>query len=772
MWGRNDFEDGYDTFKTGCSSSSPGWVPGCDSTWQPTSSAPGNSNRGRRHSTASDSGDTGIGTSCSDSVEDHSSSSTTPSFQPLRSGGGIPTAHVMPSPSPSSSSKLCGPSTGVASPWSSSCQLAAPSPPDPSLDMQDPRPVRRWSSLTRLSAPEKTCPSGRASGYRYDPHGSLDRGLLYGYRQEPLGGSTTTITTEPYLPLTQGLQLRSPGADPRYRYDPARGSPLKPRSLDLGYGVLTESRAPGTGAAASLVLPSQRGLPLGHQAPGGSPIQPAVRTQMWLSEQMEYRPDPEACAGAGPARNGPETGGGLSAWQQEQQQRERLRQEAEINQMLAGTSLPVNTLVKIKEGLLRQRELEIDRQKQQILQLHARIRENELRAQQVLQSQRGRCDEPYLLKTTKEPSYDMPLVPPLQVSDRPLCCEGGELGRKLAAAELEVIHLNEFLKQNAQKYAEDIKKLEEKMKTRDRYISSLKKKCQRESEQNQEKQQRIETLEKYLADLPSLDEVQTQAQQLEEVQKKAEGLQEQASRLEQSLEEERSLLREKEALMETQGRRERELMAAVHSLQAKVEQCLEDGVRLPMMDLKQLEAENSRLVEQQEQSSKLIANQKKQIEELTLELMAAERKLQQERRLSEELQCQLQEKEEDLTSLSRTLQENQRQVEEGVLVRPASGSQGTEAGPLLREMSLCLLDLQALCSILTQRAQGKEPNLALLLGIKSMSVSGEENDNVGLEEGLKSKLSEVGQLRKDVDALRTAISDRYAQDMGDNCVTQ
>lgn len=52
------------------------------------------------------------------------------------------------------------------------------------------------------------------------------------------------------------------------------------------------------------------------------------------------------------------------------------------------------------------------------------------------------------------------------------------------------------------------------MKTRDRYISSLKKKCLRESEQNKEKQQRIETLEKYLADLPSLDEVQTQAQQV------------------------------------------------------------------------------------------------------------------------------------------------------------------------------------------------------------------------------------------------------------------
>ncbi|XP_010881325.1 centrosomal protein of 85 kDa-like isoform X2 [Esox lucius] len=734
-------------------SSSPGWVPGCESTWQGTPSAPGNSNRGRRHSAASDSGDTGIGTSCSDSVEDQSSSSTTLSFQPLRSQAGIPTAHVMPSPS--AGSKLStAPSPGGGS-WSS-CQL--PSPLDSPLDMKDPRPVRRWSSLTRLSGQEKSSPGVR-SAYRSDPHGSLDRGLLYGYRPDHLE------TTEPYM--SQGLHLRSPGAEARYKYPltaktDCHSSPLKPSTLDLTYSALPESKQPGTG----LTVPGPRGLPLGRQAVGGSPIQPAVRTQMWLSEQMEYRPP-------GP---GPEMCGGLSAWQQEQQQRERLRQEAEVNQMLGGASLPVNTLVKIKEGLLRQRELEIDRQKQQILQLHARIRENELRAQQVLQSQKGRCDDTYLLKA-KESPFESPVTqlhPQLEVMERvgPLCCDSGELGRKLAAAELEVIHLNEFLKQNTQKYTEDIKKLEEKMKTRDRYISSLKKKCQRESEQNQEKQQRIETLEKYLADLPSLDEVQTQAQQLEEVQEKAQGLQDTVTHLEKSLEESRVVLQEKEDLIETQRKREKELMAAVQSLTEKVEQCLEDGVRLPMLDLKQLEADNARLQQQQATTSKLIDHQKNQIDKLTHELSAVEQRLQEERRLSQDLKQQLQEKEEDLAALSNTLHQNQRQVEAGTVVGQGCGGQGPEAGPLLKEMSLCLLDLKALCSILTQRAQGKEPNLALLLGIKSMSMSGEENDNSLVEDSLRAKLLEVGQLRKDIDDLRTVISDRYAQDMGDNCVTQ
>lgn len=91
-------------------------------------------------------------------------------------------------------------------------------------------------------------------------------------------------------------------------------------------------------------------------------------------------------------------------------------------QTLMETSLPVHTLVKVKEEVLRQRELEIlrfeslalrfsafvdififyssltfvfcSRQKQQILQLHIRIRENELRAQQLLQNHRGWSDDP------------------------------------------------------------------------------------------------------------------------------------------------------------------------------------------------------------------------------------------------------------------------------------------------------------------------------------------------------------------------------------------
>ncbi|XP_071334471.1 centrosomal protein of 85 kDa-like isoform X2 [Trachinotus anak] len=789
MWFR-DLEDGYESNKTGSSSGgSPGWVPGHESTWYSNPPGPEISIcGGRRHSTVSDSGDTGIGTYYSDSVEDDSSSSTTP-FQPLsqhhlgQDDDGVPTVHIMLSPSSSPNTSFRIPSSpSSTSHWSRSCQLPPPAmshlgPPN-CLDMKDHQPIRRWSSLTKLSSGADKS-STRTSGYQYNPHsqGSLDRGLLYGYRKEPLG-----TNVDLYLPLSSSvlchsLLQRSPGAGPCYRYNhssrspgldtglslsSALSSPVRHSSLDMNYSALPEAKlGRGGGQGYGLSLPKQADSPLGPRTDRGSPIQPAVRTQMWLTEQMEYRPKAERGSDPGQiSAMGTESccGDGTMSWQQGH------KQEPGLNQMLTGTSLPVNTLVKVKEGLLRQRELEIDRQKQQILQLHARIRENELRAQQVLQSQRGWLDDPHVLNT-KESAMRTPCKQP---SDR-LCCDE-ELGRKLAVAELEVLHMNELFKQVTQKYTEDIRKLEEKIKTRDRYISSLKKKCQRESEQSQEKQLRIETLEKYLSDLPTLDEVQAQAQQ-EEVQQKAKNLEKRVCQLQQSLEEGCALMKEKDFKIEMQTRREKELITSVHSLQQKVQQCLDDGVRLPVQDLKRLEVENSQLLEQQDHSGRLIEHQKEQIERLTLQLTATSTRLQKKRGLSHRQQ------EESLPPQSRAppqvSHEKPRQVDEGLLVHPLAHLEMPEVGRLLKEMSLCLLDLQALCNILAQRAQGKEPNLSLLLGMKSLSVSAEESDcRAVVEEELRLKLLEVGQLRRDIDELRRSISDRYAQYMGDSCVSQ
>uniref|UniRef100_A0A3Q0RP99 Centrosomal protein 85, like n=1 Tax=Amphilophus citrinellus TaxID=61819 RepID=A0A3Q0RP99_AMPCI len=572
------------------------------------------------------------------------------------------------------------------------------------LDTKDRQSIRRWSSLSKLSLGTDKC-SASAAGYQYNPaaQGSLDRVLEYRYRKVRRVSDVDLYLPLPSPVMCSSFLQHSPCASPGYLYSAHSistgletdmtifsplSSPVKQKSLDINYSTLPDANlACGGGQACGLSSYCQADSPLGHQANRASPVQSEAHTQMWLTEQMEDRPKGKCGGELGQISDtGTEGCGGdeLSPWQQRHQHEPGLKQVRGLlhqtfsmflfYQMLKGTPLPVNILVKVNEGLLRKREQDIDRQKLQILQLHAQIRENEQRIHQVLKRQSGLFAQ---------------VLPSQQ-----LCCDE-ELDKKLAVAELEVIHLSKVFKQITQKYTEDIRKLEERIKTRDRYISSLKKKFQRESNQNQENQQRIETLEKYLSDLPTLDEVHVQ-----EVQQKSKELEKIASQLQKSLEKGCALMKDKDINMKMQAKREKELIASVHSLQQKVQQCLDDGVRLAMQDLKWLELENIQLLEKQDHIKpsrshshvasaplQLLKHQREQIERLTSQLL-------------------------------------QQTIDEGLLVPPLSHMEMPEVGQLLKELSLCLLDLQGLCSILAQRAQGKEPNLSLLLGMKFRLMAG------------------------------------------------
>lgn len=131
------------------------------------------------------------------------------------------------------------------------------------------------------------------------------------------------------------------------------------------------------------------------------------------------------------------------------------------------------------------------------------------------------------------------------------------------------------------------------VKGRDKHINNLKKKCQKESEQNRERQQRIETLERYLADIPTLEDHQKQSQkvklplscsggsshacsgdfstvtfpplllQLKDSELKTAALQETVLALETELGDVQAAFREQELQLETQKHKEMELLSTV-----------------------------------------------------------------------------------------------------------------------------------------------------------------------------------------------------------------
>ncbi|XP_021096339.1 centrosomal protein of 85 kDa-like isoform X3 [Heterocephalus glaber] len=622
MWGRSPAEaprgpaPGLDC--------SPVWLPGNESLWAATTVPYSHRhNPGRRHSIASDSGDTGVGTSCSDSVEDHSTSSGALSFRPSRSLVTLPTAHVMPSsPRHRDSPVSEGPR------WSAGLLQALGDhggrerEPDSCLDMKGSRPLRKWSSLSRLTAPEGCGLGGPLTAEEC------------GTRLEKTGrGADPTSQWRTLRPrcLHDGMEVlrledkqsggrRTSALDCKYKFEScspqedlrACPSALRRQLLDVTHSALPESKPAEAGPEP---LESPRYLVLGQQAVGGVPIQPSVRTQMWLTEQLrtnplEGRTAEDACS--------------LAPWPQQLGEAPLQALTASSRQSYSPSGFQDfsrwESMLKIKEGLLRQKEIVTDRQKQQITHLHERIRGSELRAQHARLGCYVNCEDPCV--ASLQPQYESAALQAACAEPAGAQPQPEGLEQKLASTEKEVSQLSDFLTQRMSQFSEEKKKLEEKLKTRDRYISSLKKKCQKESEQNKEKQRRIETLEKYLADLPTLDDVQSQTLQLQVLEEKNKNLQEALIDTEKKLEEIKKQCQEKEAQLICQKKKEKELVTSIQSLQQKVERCLEDGIRLPMLDTKQLQNENDDLRGQNEAASKIIRSQQDEINRMTLELQS------------------------------------------------------------------------------------------------------------------------------------------------------
>ncbi|XP_073782636.1 centrosomal protein of 85 kDa isoform X4 [Danio rerio] len=495
--------------------------------------------------------------------------------------------------------------------------------------------------------------------------------------------------------------------------------------------------------------------------------------------------------------------GELASWQQQKQKLETLRLQVEQMQLMTGGSgqyLPLypsaahtenskwDAVIKANENLLKDKELTIERQKQQMSQLEQRLRESELQVHSALMGRGAPYTDVCLLRLQEAQRENAFLR--AQFAERNNCFTKDKLeaDRRLGAVETEMQRLNEVLKESSEKHAEELKKQEERIRSRDKHINGLKKKCQKEAEQNREKQQRIETLERYLADLPTMEDYQAQHKKLEEVEERAAELQSTVKDLEVQLEAAHTAVRNKETQLEEQRRKERELLTTVTSLQNRVQESLEDGVRLPSLDIEKLREENTALKDEQQRLKKVIEKQLRMMEQLGSQIRTLEEQISQEECISQALRQETADKEQNLLQLRSAMKElsvqNQELMEHNLTLQerlqgeePSSGCGLLPAGARLTqrlhgEMAACLCDLRSLCNVLTQRAQGHDPNLSMLLGIASPPPVAEQWDDWLSPEGLQKKLNEAQQLRRDVEELRTTVSDRYAQDMGENCITQ
>lgn len=720
-----------------------------------------------RCSSVADSGDTAIGTSCSDIAEDFCSSSSSPSFQPIKSHVTIPTAHVIPSTlgtSPAKPNPAAGPSSKL-----------------PLSGLAESVGMTRNGDLSSM----KRSP-GLSRDFMYLCGAAGESGVeqswfpAVGHEREEAARKFDVPNME--STLNQSAMLETLYSDPHYRV--YFHNPRTDTNKELYKGLPETKKAPGSGAACERNGPhpgSSGVLPLGLQpAPGLSKPLPS---QVWQPNPDPWHSRERSCE--------------LSTCRQ---QLELIRLQMEQMQLQNGavchhpagfsTSLPTldpaqwMSILSSNEHLLKEKELLIDKQRKHISQLEQKVRESELQVHSALLGRPAPFGDVCLLRLQELQRENTFLRAQFAQKTEALSKEKIELEKKLSASEVEVQLIRESLRVALQKHSEEGKKQEERVKGRDKHINNLKKKCQKESEQNREKQQRIETLERYLADLPTLEDHQKQSQQLKDSELKSTELQERVTELESLLEETQAACREKEVQLESLRQREADFSSTRHSLQDK--QCVEDasgegpaqqgqGPQVEM-DSWQKECDSLRkIVERQQQKIDQLHSQVQSLEQevaqeegtsqaLKEEAQRRETALQQLRTAVKELSVQNQ----DLIEKNLTLQEHLRQAQSG---SPSSSDTAQLAFELHQELASCLQDLQAVCSIVTQRAQGHDPNLSLLLGIHSAQHPGTQLD-FQKPDVIRRKLEEVQQLRRDIEDLRTTMSDRYAQDMGENCVTQ
>ncbi|EDO44025.1 predicted protein [Nematostella vectensis] len=92
---------------------------------------------------------------------------------------------------------------------------------------------------------------------------------------------------------------------------------------------------------------------------------------------------------------------------------------------------------------------------------------------------------------------------------------------------------------------------------------------------------------------------------------------------------------------------------------------------------------------------------------------------------------------------------------------------------LWREMARCASDLKGVVQLCSARKNGEDPNISLLFGSKGNTTVTEEfgefTDDV---DSVNKRILKLNELQTEIEALRTFISDQYAEDIGNNCTTQ
>ncbi|XP_039247769.2 centrosomal protein of 85 kDa-like [Styela clava] len=476
------------------------------------------------------------------------------------------------------------------------------------------------------------------------------------------------------------------------------------------------------------------------------------------------------------------------------------------------TSSKFHSLLSVKDALLEEKESAIVKLRLQVSSLQHQVKDSNATLRQVMQNKQNN-----ITRSMSSLAIDT-------------CSQNGDLSQsetEYEAAKMRVrlaesfsqqeknvndlqsllgkteCQLAETKSQNARekRILEDkVKELEFCLRTRDKTISELKRKHKSLSDRIEKYKRRVESLERYLGDLPTMEESKEIKRTMDYLSNDKEKLAGDLDHIRNKYDEANAILREKEECLRIETEKNALLEEEIEALSKKITEFENSQEELGVTERREFDdtrRELDQMHRDREDAAKLLAAADMRIKSLTTQhrsdIAKLEERIEQEENATQTLKRELSAKQHTSSkvqsAMTKLASQNQQLMEEKMSFleqlrtleseRSSSRDAARVASRLQRETQIAVRDLEAVTQVLLQTSRGDDPNLSALLGVRPSSVGLTEEEMDERDAGasltveqMTKRLTDVRKLRRDIDELRSTLSNRYAENIGQNCATQ
>ncbi|XP_065838205.1 centrosomal protein of 85 kDa-like isoform X2 [Oscarella lobularis] len=449
-------------------------------------------------------------------------------------------------------------------------------------------------------------------------------------------------------------------------------------------------------------------------------------------------------------------------------------------------------LLRAKDNLLRQKDLVIERQRVTIdkMRTEVHLMEGELNRAYMANSQ----DDLWAVQIQEQQCEAAALKARLAELEIAKKREVKALSKTLGKTEVE-------LQETVQTFKHDVIALKDKVEERDRACSILlEEKAFLERECNEIKG-KLRDYESYVVKLPSQEENEALKEEVLKLRSEVDQLAAETSTLRKNLDKsqedgetknsEIQKLRDQISALLPEGAQARDsvIQTSSESLVALRVEAERDHLQKVLAEK---EAQHQAQVEKLKRLFKkrhgdVVNKLKIQLQDVQRQEQMLRERLQQEEDTVSSMRLSVasaqEERSKSRASITMLTEHNQQLLEEVLTLKDQIKLRESEFDARAHKVSslssrlhgvtrACIKDMQAVVDCYLGYREGKEPDISKLLGVNSPIDDDDQEECEDLLAANQQLLDEMEEIRKDVDRVRTALSDKYAEDIGKNCRIQ